>query len=107
MSFRKLWEDIQLEKQNVKEDKSTSVIRSGIGIREDFWEDFLSIINNSEGLSELLDVPVGKISTWREKISSALEKVKRIDGKEQPKDNKKLLQTGDFEMPEPDTVSKK
>jgi hypothetical protein len=107
MSFRKLWENINSEKRGTKEDRTTSVIRSGIGIRDNFWEDFISILNNSEGLSELLDVPTTKISEWHERISKALEKVNQIDGEQKPMDNVKLLKTGDFDMPEPETVSEK
>ena len=107
MTFGELWENIESEMQAPKEDKTTSVIRSGIGIRENFWEDFLSVINNSDGLSELLDIPTIKISQWHERITKALEKVKQIDGGEETKDNVKLLKTGDFDMPEPETVSEK
>ena len=32
------------------EDKSMSAIRTGINIRDDFWDDVLQLINNSENL---------------------------------------------------------
>ena len=104
MTFVELWESMQADKKGPTEDRKISVIRSGIGIRENFWEDFLSVINNSEGLSELLDVPTTKISEWHERISKALEQVKQIDGEQQPKNNVKLLKSGDFDMPEKDKV---
>ena len=105
-SFQKLWENIQLQKENSsqKESKSMSAIRNGIGIRENFWDDFLQLINGSEDLSELLDVPVSKISLWHEKIHHALEKVKKADSSLNPKDNSKLLKTGLPDMPDPENI---
>lgn len=81
MNFQKLWENIQANKLNKShaESKASSAIRTGIGIREDFWDDFLSVINNSEGLSELLDIPVTKISSWHSRIQEELDKVKHSD----------------------------
>lgn len=41
-SFQRLWENIQLKKESMEEedDKGMSAIRTGIGVRDDFWEDF-------------------------------------------------------------------
>lgn len=104
-SFQKLWENMQAHKENSpQDDKSMSVIRTGIGIREDFWDDFLMVINNSEGLSELLDIPSTKIATWREKVQRCLDKVNAADSSPDPKDNGKLLKTGQPEEIDPETL---
>jgi len=82
------------EKEQPDEDKAMSAIRTGLGLREDFWEDFNLVVNNSEGLSALLDIPVEKISTWRQKVNSVLDKVREADGTADVGKNKKLIKTG-------------
>ena len=96
MNFQRLWENMKLgqEKEQPNEDKAMSAIRTGLGLREDFWEDFNLLVNNSDGLSALLDIPVEKISTWRKKVNDVLEKVRDADGNEDVGKNKKLIKTG-------------
>lgn len=65
-----------------------------------FGKIFLLVINNSEGLSQLLDVPVVKIASWHDKIKHTLDKVKEKDSTPELKKNVKLLKTGQPEMPE-------
>ena len=71
MSFRKLWENMNSDKGNKQpqevDESALTAIRSGIGVNETFWSDFIQVLNNSEGLSVLLDVPIDEISTWRKK----------------------------------------
>ena len=104
-SFQKLWENMQVQKQtSPNDDKAMSAIRTGIGVRDDFWDDFLQVINNSEGLAELLDIPVTKISGWHEKVKQVLDKVQKADSMPDPKDNGKLLKTGQSDEIDPHTV---
>lgn len=104
-SFQKLWENIQAAKEkSPKDDRAMSAIRTGIGVRENFWDDFLLVINNSEGLSELLDIPSFKISGWHDKVKQALDKVGQADTNPDPKDNGKLLKTGHSDDIDPHTV---
>jgi len=93
MSFQALWENMKLsrEKEIPIEDSALTVIRSGNNLDEDFWNNFKLVVNNSDGLSKLLDVPVEKISTWREKIDKAIKKVQELDGDVKLKKNKKIL----------------
>ena len=104
-SFQRLWENIQAQKEkSPHDDRAMSAIRTGIGVREDFWDDFLLVVNNSEGLSQLLDVPVTRISGWHDKVKHALDKVRQADASPDPKDNGKLLKTGQPDEPDPHTV---
>lgn len=96
ISFQKIWENMQAEKQLPEDDKSLLAVRNGIGINSDFWEDFLLVINNSD-VAELLDVPMSKISDWRSKIIETLDRIKEIDSNSEPSVNKKLLKTGTIE----------
>lgn len=92
MNFQELWNKIREGTETLSDDKSSSAIRTGLGIRDDFWDDFLLVINNSDGLSELLDVPVTKISSWHDKIKENLEKVKHNDMNIKGRDT--LIKTG-------------
>lgn len=104
-SFQKLWETIQASKEkSPQDDRAMSAIRTGIGIRDDFWDDFLLVINNSSGIAELLDVPVIKISGWHDKVKAALEKVQGADQMPEPKDKGKLLKTGLSDESDPHTI---
>lgn len=96
LSFYQLLEVLENSKTNseIVDNNSIRAIKNGISIRDTFWEDFLNVINSSEAMSELLDVPVHKISTWREKIIFNLEKVKEQNKEIEVNDNKKLIKTG-------------
>jgi hypothetical protein len=104
-TFQQLWENIQASKEkSPQDDRAMSAIRTGIGVRDEFWDDFLLVINNAEGLSELLDIPTVKISGWHEKVKKVLDKVQQADGTPEPKDNGKLLKTGHSDEIDPHTV---
>jgi hypothetical protein len=97
MSFRKLWENMNANKgskqpQEVDESALTA-IKSGIGVSETFWSDFIQVLNNSEGLSVLLDVSIDEISTWRKKIEDAIASIEARDGELSVKKNKKIMKT--------------
>jgi hypothetical protein len=93
-SFQKLWQKIQENDNPHRESGSVKAIRNGIGIRSEFWDDFLALLNNSEAVADLLDVPVEKVSTWRSSIEKAIEKVHKTDQEVIPRDKKRLLKTG-------------
>jgi hypothetical protein len=95
---------MQNDKSPKIDDLSMSAIRTGIGVNDSFWDDFLLVINNSEGLSDLLDVPTTKISTWHEKIKHALEKVTNSDSDTFTSKNKKLIKTGLPDDSDPDSI---
>ena len=96
VSFHKLWERMQETSEDGGDSKAMQAIRTGINVREDFWDDFLKVINNASALSELLDVSEIKIGGWHSKVLDVLEKVHKAD--EVPEDGKnirkKVLDTG-------------
>lgn len=101
VSFRKLLENMSLEKTEGSDSKALEAIRTGNSVRDNFWEDFLLVINNSEAISDLLDIPISKISGWHQKIKEALEQVKASDDHSDNKElnkNKKVLPTGSDAM---------
>lgn len=94
-SFQKLWENMQSDKQNEHfDDKGMEAIRNGINIREDFWDDFLLVINNAAAIAELLDIPVTKIGSWHNRVKEALDKVEKADAVPDPKNKGEMLKTG-------------
>jgi hypothetical protein len=101
VSFQKLWESMESARKGGHhlDDKAMEAIRNGINVREDFWEDFMLVINNSGAMSVLLDVPVTKIGAWHQRVKEALDKVKAADTVPDPKDKSNLMKTG---MPKED-----
>lgn len=97
MNFHRLWENMNIGEEPKQEvdDSIISIIKTGIGVNETFWDDFISVLNNSEGLSALFDVPVEKISTWRKKIKAGIKAVEDKDGKLEINKNKKMIKTGE------------
>jgi hypothetical protein len=81
-----------------QDSKKMHAIRTGLNVNEEFWDEFMQVCNNSDGLSELLDVPSASIIGWASKIKDALEMVRQADstgeGDEKPKS--KVINTGDF-----------
>ena len=56
-----------------KQEKIKEVISFGKNIREDFWDDFILLLNNPEGLSALFGVPEDIIATWHHEIKKNLK----------------------------------
>ena len=78
----------------VEKKENNKIVEFGNNINNGFWQDFLSLLNNSDGLSELLDVPKNKVGTWRKKIIEALKEYE--DNKKEYLVNKKnkIIRTG-------------
>ena len=82
-----------------KDTQAKAVIRSGINLRPDFWDDFMSITNDAEGVSQLLDVPKEKVANWASLIKDAVEDVEATDNEEKG-GRSEILGTGeDIEDP--------
>lgn len=79
---------------------SMSIVRTGKQLRKDdetqFWDDFISLCSNADGLAELLEVSPQKIRSWPTKIKEVLDKLQTRtaeDPSEKQKDE--LLPTGE------------
>jgi len=98
-SFMKLWENMTAHNKDAEhiDTGSMRAIRTGLNIRDDFWDDFLMVCNNAEALSELLGVSPDQVARWASSIKHNLERVEKADtlGKgDKPKT--KVLDTGDL-----------
>jgi len=79
-------------KDYIKEKKDSNIIITGLNVDENFWNNFLLVLNNGQGLSDLLGVPKSKILTWNKKIKEALNDHEHRDQKVLR--NKKVIRTG-------------
>jgi hypothetical protein len=100
-SFGSLFENMDYQKKLRKEQdeqKALEAIQSGLNLDEDFWRDFLLLINNSEALGALLGIRPANIHEWRNRVSKYLrkyyEKEERDVGSLQKK--KKFVNTSDY-----------
>lgn len=84
-----LIERLSKSKDSNKEEKIKEIISFGKNIRDDFWDDFILLLNNPEALSVLLDVPEDNIITWYGKIKKYLDD--KDDEAEIYKKRRKLL----------------
>lgn len=73
-SFLTIWENIQKSRSEKKGIKS--IIHIGYNISEEFWSNFISILQHCDSMSKLLDVPEHKIVTWKDKIETAIDQEK-------------------------------
>lgn len=62
-----------------EESPAMRAIRNGQNIGDSFWDDFLTLINDSDALSELLEIPKEKITGWATRIKEMQEKVGKHD----------------------------
>lgn len=107
VSFATLWEHIDKEKarksplmNSGEDDRALIVVRVGKDMHEkgktSFWDEFNSLCNNSEGMSQLLGVSAEKIRSWPAKIEEALSKLeKQTAMNPSEKDKTALVPTGD------------
>ena len=95
-TFMQLWECMHSHNEHT-ETGAVRAIRTGLNIRDTFWDDFMQACNNQEGMADLLQVRPNQIATWATRIKENLEKVQhadvRDDGEEKAKT--KIIDTGD------------
>ncbi len=80
--------------------KSMEIIRNGLNLDKNFWENFIKICNN-EGIADLLNVKPYQISEWVPRIRLALKRVEESD-RQQKKD--KMINTGNATPETPKTI---
>ena len=110
ITFSELWEamDNSPLMDSGESNKADGIIRAGLDLRKDdeqsFWEDFMNLCGNSEGLAELLDVRPEQVSSWPEKIREHLDNIDHQDSESPTNaEDREMLPTGDtgaVEMPD-------
>ncbi len=78
--------------------QALEAIRNGMNLDENFWQNFISVLNNTEALSNLLGVPAIKMNKWRGRIAKYLTKHLETSGDEyEVKKKRKFVDVSDFE----------
>jgi len=106
ITFRRLVEVMEMGSHSPlmdsgDESKKLSVIRAGQAVRGDndnsFWEDFVSLCGNAEGMGELLGVGPERVRSWTMRIREAIQSVAKHDrqGENKPETRREMLPTGD------------
>lgn len=83
-----------------EEDKSMMIVRKGKNLRKEddrpFWDDFIDLCGNAEGLAKLLQVEPQKVMSWPSQIRDTLEKLKEHEAENpSPYDRDEVIPTGD------------
>lgn len=114
VSFWKLMQTMKEDEEAAlldsgEESKAMRVVRTGIGLRNNkdcgnFWDDFISVCNDGEGLSELLEVPADKISNWASRVKEMMDKVDGEDDQITTEKKSKIVSTGAAPIAGPDTT---
>jgi hypothetical protein len=107
LSFAQLWEQIEKDKARAsplmgsgEENRSLVVVRAGKILHKEgqapFWDEFISLCNNTEGMAQLLGVGKEMVATWPAKIQEALDKLERHNAHHPSEDEKdEVMPTGD------------
>lgn len=92
MTFLETWERLRsINEQNT--DAAIGAIFTGINVAPDFWENFILVCNNKEGLATLLKINPDKVASWPLLIKQNLEKAKKERNPES-KDTTHVMDTG-------------
>jgi hypothetical protein len=77
-----------------EDSKAIDVIRIGDNLDANFWQNFIKILNNTEGLAELLNVKTEQVAEWAGRIKDHLDKAKESENSDE---KNTLVSTGDQE----------
>lgn len=78
MRFLEAWERVR---QFAEESDSAalSAITTGQNVAEDFWDNFIMVCNNKEGVAALLGVAPEKVATWPSIVKNAMDQAEPED----------------------------
>jgi len=104
VSFYDLWEHMEESATPLmdsgEDSKSMQIIRAGKNLRKDderpFWDEFMELCSNSEGMAELLGVDSSKVIAWPTRIREIMDKIQGHDQEsgDNPEDTS-VVPTGD------------
>lgn len=85
LSFDSLLE--QLEKKDIlmdsgEETKTSQIVQAGLNISPEFWDNFITLFSNVDGISELFGIPREKVSNIPAKIQEVINKLDSKNKKE-------------------------
>jgi hypothetical protein len=92
MRFLEAWDRVQGFVEN--DDTALSAITTGQNVASDFWDNFIMVCNNKEGVAALLGVSPDKVATWPTMIK---EKLDQAEPEDSDPTKTSLIHTGDHE----------
>jgi hypothetical protein len=93
MTFLEAWENIRSIKEQ-SDDAAIGAIFTGINVVDNFWDNFILVCNNKDGMAALLNISPEKIASWPPIIQSYLDKAKNHKNPES-KEKTKIINTGE------------
>lgn len=84
-----------------EETRAMKVVRAGMNLREseddmEFWNDFMQLCGDAEGMAELLGVKPAEVRRWTAKVRENISKVQEVNSTNpEGEDNSKVMPTGD------------
>ncbi len=90
MSFLKAWDKVRQFREDT-DDAALSAIETGNNVADDFWNNFITVCNNKEGVASLLGVTTSKVATWQQTIK---DKMDQAGQSAETKVNHKIINTG-------------
>ncbi len=104
ISFHRLCENMDLVKIrsiSPQNNKAVEIVRAGLNIDNDFWDKFIQVIGNSDGVADLLDVPKEKIIGWSSKIRKIIDQINNHDDETAKEEKSKMMPTGSLSIADP------
>ncbi len=92
MTFLEACEKVRSIKEH-SDDAAIDAIFTGINVAEDFWDNFILVCNNRDGLATLLKVSPEKVASWPPAVQEYLEKSKTRTNPE-AKEKTHMIDTG-------------
>lgn len=108
LTFLKLWEIMSSQESlplNASGESSPAMrsIRRGLEMRGDsnrtFWDDFVQLCNDTDGVAELLGVQPDQVAGWGARVNELVEKVDR-EYSDQGISRNQVVSTGNPQSPE-------
>lgn len=92
MTFLEAWENSRRIKENTDE-AAIGAIFTGVNVADNFWDNFILVCNNKEGLAALLNISPEKVASWPPTVQKYLDKSKSEKNPES-KEKTNIIDTG-------------
>ena len=94
MRFLEAWERVRQFTED-EESVALSAITTGQNVAEDFWDNFVMVCNNKEGIASLLGVSPEQVAGWPTKVK---EKMNQVEPKDIDQTKTSLIHTGEGDI---------
>lgn len=92
MRLLEVWDKMKAYREET-DHSAINAIFTGLNVSADFWDNFILVCNNEEGLSRLLNVSPEKVASWPARIQDHLDKSQQHENPED-KEKTQVMGTG-------------